>query len=226
MKIPMPPPLNDVIPHVSEKALTSFYGGPGTGKTCLALLAAIECVRNKGKVVYVDTEGGFSVERIRQLLDNRMATDSFLKSVDLIQPKTFEEQGKAIDSLADRDFDLLIVDSLVALYRLEYSNQDEILAASRKLSKQLSSLAAIAREKNVPVVLTAHTYRNWDTGENEMVGGETLKYWSKAIVFLEKTGRMSERKATLAKHQHHPEGREAKFMLVEKGIAPVKFKLF
>lgn len=226
MKIPFPSPLSAVIPQVNEKALTSFYGGPGTGKTCLCLMAAIECVKNGGKVVYIDTEGGFSGERAHQLLDSKMVLESFLKKIELLQPRTFEEQGKMINSLRDKDFDLLVVDSLVALYRLEYSNQDEILAASRKLSKQLSVLSNISREKNIPVILTAHTYKNWNTGENEVVGGESLKYWSKIIVFLERTGRMSERKASMVKHRYLPEGREAKFMLVKNGIAPVKFKLF
>lgn len=226
MKIPMPHPLNEVIPEISEKALTSFYGGPGTGKTCIALMASIECVKNGGKVLYVDTEGGFSVERAHQLLDNKMALESFLKHVELAQPKTFDEQGKLIESLGNKKFDLLIIDSLVALYRLEYSNQEETLAASRKLAKQLSDLAVISREKNVPVILTAHTYKKWDTGENEVIGGENLKYWSKAMVFLEKTGKMSERTASLVKHRHLPEGRESRFMLVKNGIEPVRFKLF
>jgi len=226
MKIPMPHPLNEVIPEISEKALTSFYGGPGTGKTCIALMAAIECVKNGGQVVFIDTEGGFSVERAHQLLDNKMALESFLRRVELVQPKTFEEQGKLIESLKGRKFDLLVIDSLVALYRLEYSNQEETLVASRKLAKQLSDLAVMSREKNVPVILTAHTYKKWDTGDNEVIGGENLKYWSKAIVFLEKTGRMSERTASLVKHRHLPEGRESKFMLVKNGIEPVRFKLF
>jgi len=226
MKISLPHPLNMVIPEIREKALTSFYGGPGTGKTCICLIASIECVKSGGKVVYIDTEGGFSIERVEQLLNSSMTLESFLRNVELLQPETFESQKKIIDSLKNKKFDLLVVDSLVALYRLEYSNQEEVLVASRKLSKQLSVLSSISREKNVPVILTAHTYKNWNTGKNEMVGGEVLKYWSKAIVFLEKTGRMSERIARLVKHQFLPEGKEVKFMMTQDGIGPVRFKLF
>ncbi len=196
MKIPLPVPISSVAPELEEGALTSVYGGPGTGKTCLCLLAAIECAKGGGKVAYVDTENGFSVERAKQLLDGRpgaehLRLEQFLKKVDVLQPKTFDEQARMIEALKGKGYGLVVVDSLVALYRLEYSNQDEVLAASRKLSKQLSSLAGLARDEKIPVILTAHTYKNWETRADEMVGGEVLKYWSKAILFLERTGRMS-----------------------------------
>lgn len=224
--IRLPSPVASVLPAFDSGALTAIYGGPGTGKTCLCLMACIDAVAAGGNAVYIDTENSFSVERAKQLLCNRMPLEKFLKSVRIVEPDTFESQANAIESLADTDASLVVVDSLVSLYRLEYSNQDEVLAASRRLSKQLASLAILAKKKCIPVIATAHTYKNRSTGADEMVGGEVLKYWSKAILFIERTDRMSERIVRLVKHRHLPEGGETKFMLVENGIAPVKFKLF
>jgi len=224
--ITLPSPVASVLPSFDRGALTAIYGGPGTGKTCLCLMACVEAAADGGKIVYIDTESSFSVERVKQLLGNRMPMDKFLKAVEIVEPDTLDRQAEAIESLSSKDCSLIVVDSLVSLYRLEYSNQDEVLAASRKLSKQLASLAILAKRKGIPVIVTAHTYKNRTTGADEMLGGEVLKYWSKAILFLERTDKMSERIARLSKHRHLPEGGEAKFMLVESGIAPVRFKLF
>jgi DNA repair protein RadB len=76
-------------------------------------------------------------------------------------------------------------------------------------------------------VVTSHTYKNWDTEKHEIVGGDAVKYWSKAVVFLERTGKMAERNATIIKHRWIPEGKSVKFEIVNDGIKPASgFKLF
>jgi len=47
-----------------------------------------------------------------------------------------------------------------------------------------------------PVIITAHTFKHWDTKENKIIGGDSIAYWSKSIIFIEKTGKTSERKST------------------------------
>jgi DNA repair protein RadB len=222
--IPLPEPLNSIISRLEEKSITNFYGGPGTGKTNLCLLAALECVKNGGCVTYIDTEGGFSAERLKQLTKN---PEQALQKITLLEPKTFEEQGKLIRSLDSQKSDLIILDSAVALYRLEYADpKAETLEAHRELSKQISILSSLSREKNIPIIITAHTFQNWDTGTNEIVGGDMIKYWSKAIVYLERTSKTSERKATVIKHRWVPEGGTVKFVIVEDGIKPSGFRIF
>ena len=230
----LPAPLGSLLGGIEKGAITSVFGAAGTGKTNLALLAALECIRNNGVVIYIDTEGGFSHERLRQLTPNH---STCLKCITLIEPKSFEEQGKIIRELSGRETDLIILDSAVALYRLEYAENEKIhkegyesgkkvLEANRELSKQLSMLSGIARQKNIPVLITSHTFRHWERDENEIVGGDSMKYWSKAIVFLEKTGKMSERKATVIKHRSMPEGKSTKFVITEDGIKEAGFRLF
>jgi DNA repair protein RadB len=223
-QISLPEPLSSVLSRLEPKSVTNFYGGPGTGKTNLCLMAAIECIRNGGSVTYIDTEGGFSRERLCQLTKDH---DNCLQRITLLEPKTFQEQGKVIRSLEKHKSDLIILDSAVALYRLEYADpKAETLEAHRELSKQISILSGISRERNIPVIITAHTFQNWDTGTNEIVGGDMIKYWSKAIVYLERTNKTSERKATIVKHRWLPEGGTVKFVIVEDGIKPAGFRIF
>jgi len=222
----LPEPFFSLIGGVERAALTNFYGPPGVGKTNICLLACLECIKNGGSVVYMDTEGGFSVERFKQIAGAEKYED-MLKKIIFIQPKNFKEQGKIIRSLEKMDVDLIIVDSVVSLYRLECADPNiETLEANKELSVQLSILSNIAREKNIPVIITAHTFKNWDTGENEIIGGFTIKYWSKSIIFLDFTEKMSERKAILIKHRSLPEGKSVKFFIVENGIKPSGFKIF
>ncbi|MBI4019970.1 MAG: DNA repair and recombination protein RadB [Candidatus Aenigmarchaeota archaeon] len=224
-KLSLPEPLHSLLGGLEANAITNFYGAPGTGKTNICMLAMLECLKDgNSDVVFIDTEGGFSPDRFSQLSQNN---GSLLERIILLEPKTFAEQGKIIRQLKELKAEMVIVDSAVALYRLEYADPTvEHIEANRELSRQLSILSTISRERGIPVLITAHTFKRWETGENEILGGEIIKYWSKAIIFLEKTGKASERKATIVKHRSLEEGRGAKFVLVNDGIRPAGFKLF
>jgi DNA repair protein RadB len=222
-KISLPEPLCSLIGGIEKGAVTNFYGQPGVGKTNICILAALECIKKGGKVVFIDTEGGLSPERVIQISGDEDSLDKII----VIEPKTFEEQSVAVKNLENQSFDLLVLDSAVALYRLRCAEPErEALEANKELSVQLSVLSNIARRKNIPVIITAHTFKNWDTGENQIIGGDAIKYWSKSIVFVEHTGRMSERKATIVKHRSIPEGKFVKFELVGDGIKPAGFRIF
>src|SRR3989338_4769746 len=91
--------------------LTTVYGPSASGKTNLAVQCAISASQNK-KVIYIDTEGGFSVERLRQLTKQRTRT---LGRIIFIRPTTFEEQIKDIgklEGIVNAGIGLLIIDSI------------------------------------------------------------------------------------------------------------------
>ncbi|MCK4927913.1 MAG: DNA repair protein RadB, partial [Candidatus Aenigmarchaeota archaeon] len=64
--------------------ITNIYGEAGAAKTSFALEAAKSCITKGKKVIFVDTEGGFSVERCCQMNEKEK-----LNMVQLIEPKTF-----------------------------------------------------------------------------------------------------------------------------------------
>ena len=229
MDLVLPAPFTDLLERIEPGTLTTFFGAPGTGKTNLCLLAMLECINtHQGRVTYIDTEGGFSFARLSQLMPTYK---TILNRIDLREPKDFTAQGDLIRSL--KSTDLVVIDSISALYRLEYSDAEktkkpapQIIEANRELSKQLSLLSTFARTHQIPTLVTCHTFRSWDTGRDEIVGGDVVKYWSKGIIFVEKTGRPGERKATIVKHRSLPEGKQVKFVIHHTGIKPAGFKLF
>ena len=94
-------------------AISIIYGPPGSGKTNLCILTLKELVNKGKKVIYVDTEGGFSVERLKQLCPDNY--ESVLSHVYFLRPNTFEEQKKAfskLNNIVNDHIGLIIVDSI------------------------------------------------------------------------------------------------------------------
>ena len=59
-----------------------LYGGPGTGKTNLCTLAAVSQAKKGNKVIYIDSEGGFSTERVKQIVGGTAEElDNVLKNI-------------------------------------------------------------------------------------------------------------------------------------------------
>src|SRR3989344_1111177 len=101
-----------------KDVITTIYGPAGTGKTTICLMATLSMVKDK-KVIFIDTEGSFSVERIKQLLGNK-DVEKVLSKIFVLRPMTFEEQRKTIETLkdmVDSKIGLVVVDTIALLYR-------------------------------------------------------------------------------------------------------------
>ncbi len=211
---------------VETGIITNFYGTAGSGKTNISIQCAVSCLKTGRKVIYIDAEGGFSIERFIQMHGKKD-----LERLILSEPKTFWDQERMVGDLQkelenDKDIGLIIVDSIVALYRLEL-HKEKIQEVNRLLSKQFALLSKLARENKIPVIVTNQVYVDFDTDELELVGRDIPKYFSKCLVFLEKTGN-NRRKAILKKHRSRPEGLSAEFDIRNEGLfdAGRKFGIF
>jgi len=216
-------PLDELLNGGFEcSAITNIYGPPGSGKTNLCILAAVACVKKGRKVLYVDTEGGLSIERLKQV------ADVDLSQVIVLEPKSFEEQGKLLEKLQEmvkkENIGLVIVDSVVALYRLVLS-PDNYIELNKELANQLALLSKTSREERIPVIITNQIYSNLDTGKIELSGKSVVKWWSKCLIELQRVDN-SRRLAIVRKHRSIQEGKEIEFEIVKKGIKSGKFGLF
>ncbi len=211
--------------------ITTIYGPAGSGKTNFCLLAAISQAKKQNKVIYIDTEGGFSVERVKQIAGEE--TDKILSNILLLKPTTFHEQQisfyKLLKEIKTSKISLIVIDGMTMLYRLELAEakekeEKEIKDINSKLAEQMRILAEIARKKDIPVIVTNQVYSEFLSEEEfragkersvNMVGGDILKYWSKCIIELKLE--RGKRKAILKKHRSLPE-KELQFEIIEKGV--------
>jgi DNA repair protein RadB len=203
--------------------VTTVYGPSGTGKTNICVIAAVAVARTGKKVVYIDTEGGFSVERMKQVAPQDYK--ELLENVMFLKPMNFTEQrtsfGK-LSKLVDEDIGIIIVDTISMLYRLEIGQTDDIYTVNKELGMQISYLNEITRRKNIPVLITNQVYSSFDEKDNiKIVGGDILKYGSKCLIELQK-GHNGIRKAILKKHRSIAEDREVMFRIVNEGIEEFK----
>ncbi|MBI2137585.1 DNA repair and recombination protein RadB [Candidatus Woesearchaeota archaeon] len=194
--------------------ITTIFGPSGTGKTTACLLSAISAAKS-GKVIFIDTEGGFSTERLKQLSPEYKQV---LERIFLLKPTTFEEQKNNIDSLnkkLPKSVSLIICDTISALYRVERGGDNQQLNA--ELGRQIGKLLEISRKNEIPVIMTNQVYADFtDKTKVRMVGGDIITYNSKCMIELQPIGN-SRKKAILKKHRSLPE-REAMFRITGQGF--------
>lgn len=202
--------------------ITTIYGPAGSGKTNLLILATVNTARNNKKVIYIDTEGGFSVERLKQIAFDY---EKIMEKLVFLRPATFEEQKKAFEKLRDlidNKVGLIIVDTIAMLYRLELGKSEDVYNVNSELGRQLSYLSEIARKKNIPVLLANQVYSNFENkNEVNMVGGDLLKYSSKCLIELQVTPSRN-RKVILRKHRSIAEEKNAVFKITKTGMTEIK----
>ena len=196
-----------------------LYGGPGTGKTNFCLMAAVSQAKKGNRVIFIDSEGGFSTERIKQLAGEDY--DKVLTNIFLLKPTNFSEQKKSFEELLKylkEEVSLIVVDGMTILYRLELAeahskSEHAVHAVNSDLVKQITILAEIARKRGICVLITNQVY-TWQD-EEKMVGGDILKYWAKC--HLEIVKHDGKRTLYLKKHRSLPE-KSFDFFITNNGI--------
>ena len=209
--------------------ITMIAGPPGCGKTNMSILVACSQAKKGNKVIFIDTENGFSSDRVKQIVGENF--EEILKNILLISPSNFDEQKKFFTTLNNHlkkeQINLIVVDGMAMLYRLELGTareENKVKEINSEVAKQMKLLAEISRKQDIPIVITNQVYQgflseeDWKNGvEREMniVGGDLFQYWSKCIIVLK--NERGKRKAILKKHRSLPE-KELGFEIRNEGI--------
>lgn len=219
---------------IQSMSITEVFGEFRCGKTqlchtlCVTAQLPVECGGGSGKVAYIDTEGTFRPERIR-LIAARFEVDpeACLENIAYARALNSEHQMELTEQLgsqlADGEFRLLIVDSIMASFRVDYSGRGELNERQQKLNQHLSRLTRLAEDYNVAVFLTNQVQS--DPGASALfagvdgrkpIGGHVLAHASATRILLRK-GRGDERVAKLQDSPCMAE-KECVYVIGEGGI--------
>ncbi|XLT11243.1 hypothetical protein HN51_057036 [Arachis hypogaea] len=150
---------------IETSSITEAFGEFRSGKTqlahtlCVSTQLPTSMRGGNGKVAYIDTEGTFRPDRIVPIAERfGMDPAAVLDNIIYARAYTYEHQYNLLLGLAakmsEEPFRLLIVDSVIALFRVDFSGRGELAERQQRLAQMLSRLVKIAEEFNVAVYMT------------------------------------------------------------------------
>lgn len=197
--------------------ITEIYGEGGSGKTNLALLFSISCIRQGKRVIYIDTEG-VSSERLAQI---SAGTEKLSENLILYRVNSLEDQEMAImrcERLMERygNVGLIAIDSFTEYFRLEKTS--DAAARIAGFQKQLSHLTRIILKFNIPALIINQVYQDVDRGVLQPFGGYVINHAMKSILEVRKIDN-GKRRLVVMKHRSIAEGQYTDFRIVSYGIS-------
>ena len=216
---------------VESKALTEAYGAFGSGKTQLGLTLAVQVQLPKergganGKAVFIDTEGTFRPERIRQIAEGMGAQpEKALKNILVARAFNSDHQILLVDKIGElikegEPIRLIIIDSLTAHFRAEFAGRGQLADRQQKLNRYLHTLMKFAEQHNIVVYLTNQVMANPGMlfgDPTTPVGGNILAHASTYRMYLRR-GKQGSRVAKLIDSPNLPDN-ETVFFVTMKGV--------
>ncbi|GAB5574255.1 meiotic recombination protein DMC1/LIM15 homolog isoform X1 [Prionailurus iriomotensis] len=181
--------------------------------------------------VMVQNKGKGRPDRLRDIADRfNVDHDAVLDNVLYARAYTSEHQMELLDYVAAKFheeagiFKLLIIDSIMALFRVDFSGRGELAERQQKLAQMLSRLQKISEEYNVAVFvtnqMTADPGATMTADPKKPIGGHILAHASTTRISLRK-GRGELRIAKIYDSPEMPEN-EATFAITAGGIGDAK----
>lgn len=150
---------------IETGSITELFGEFRTGKSQLCHTLAVTCQipldigGGEGKCLYIDTEGTFRPVRLVSIAQRfGLDPDDALNNVAYARAYNADHQIRLLDAAAqmmsESRFSLIVVDSVMALYRTDFSGRGELSARQMHLAKFMRALQRLADQFGVAVVVT------------------------------------------------------------------------
>ncbi|MEA2035734.1 MAG: DNA repair and recombination protein RadA [Euryarchaeota archaeon] len=228
---------------LETKSISEVYGEFGSGKSQISHQMSVNVQLPEevgglgGSCLYIDTENTFRPERIEQMVDGLELdieippVSEFLENIHVAKGYTSDHQMLLTDSArelaselkdSEKPVKLIIVDSLTAHFRAEYSGRGTLSLRQQKLNKHMYDLAKLAEECNAVVLVTNQVMANpavFFGDPTKPIGGNIVGHASKFRLYLRKS-KGSKRVAKLVDSPNLPDG-EAAFVVESAGLKSV-----
>ncbi len=216
---------------IESRAITEAFGAYGSGKTQLGLCLSVYTQLPKenggasGKAVFIDTEGTFRPSRIKQIAEGLGANpEKVLKNIFVARAFNSDHQILLLEKVGEmikkgEPIKLVIIDSLTAHFRAEFSGRGQLADRQQKLNRYLHDLMKLAETHNLAVYVTNQVMANpaqMFGDPTTAIGGNIVGHASTFRIYLRR-GKKGSRVAKLIDSPNLPEN-EAIFFVSEKGL--------
>lgn len=192
-----------------KEGIYSIWGDFGVGKTTYSLQTAKLHALNKKKILFIYTKPNIPYDRISFVFET--ALDAVLETVAFQKLTNFEEMYKYIFNLEflvledlkskKRVINLIIIDSMTDLYRLELNREKKAknFILNFKLNQLLANLVYLNKKYQIGLLVVNEISRRTQDGQTYEVesGGSVMDYWVKNSIKIERTDVVNERKFIL-----------------------------
>ena len=216
---------------IESRAITEAFGAYGSGKTQLGSTLAVnvqlptEKGGSNGKCVFIDTEGTFRPARIKQIAESLGAnSEKVLKNILVARAFNSDHQILLLEKVAEmiksgEPIKLLIVDSLTAHFRAEYSGRGQLADRQQKLNRYLHDIMKLAETHNLAVYVTNQVMANpaqMFGDSTTAIGGNIVGHASTYRMYLRR-GKKGSRVSKLIDSPNLPDN-EAVFWVTDAGV--------
>ncbi|MBS3090702.1 DNA repair and recombination protein RadA [Candidatus Pacearchaeota archaeon] len=216
---------------IETKAITEVYGAYGSGKTQLAHTLAVnvqlpdEEGGADGKAVYIDSEGTFRPERIKQIAEARgMNPEKVMKNIFVARAFNSDHQILLFDKITEmikkgEPIKLVIIDSLTAHFRAEFAGRGMLADRQQKLNRHLHEIIRMAEQYNVAVYVTNQVMADPSVmfgDPTRAIGGHILAHASTLRLYMRR-GKQNSRVVKVIDSPNLPES-ENIFYITAAGI--------
>jgi len=221
---------------IETAGLSEFFGEFGSSKSQIGfqLTVNVQLPVEKGglaaEAAFIDTEGTFRPERIKQMAENKgLDPGETLKKIHVARAYSSDHQMLLAEKVGDliqkdgKNIKVVVIDSLTSLFRSEYTGRGTLADRQQKLNKHLRTLQRLADKHNVAVYMTNQVMANpaiFFGNPTTAIGGHIIGHASTYRVFLRKS-KGGKRIARLIDSPHLPEG-EAVFQVSNIGISDIE----
>jgi DNA repair protein RadA len=216
---------------VETKSITECYGAFGSGKSQLGFTLSVraqmplEMGGANGKAVFVDTEGTFRPERIRQIATGLgLNPENVLKNILVARAFNSDHQILLLDKVTEmvkngEPIKLIVIDSLTAHFRAEFAGRGQLADRQQKLNKYLHTLMKLAEQHNIAIYVTNQVMANPGMmfgDPTTPIGGNIVGHASTYRIYLRR-GKKGSRVAKLIDSPNLPDN-ETIFFVTSKGV--------
>ena len=169
--------------------LTEFFGRSNSGKTQLAMQAALIAARDGMESLYIDTEGAFRPERVEEIGRARgWKMDGVLERMVYARCDSSSEQMEAVRKMGSRHATsackLVIIDTLTRNFSIDLPGRGNLSSRQGALDVHLSEMARDAYLNGRAYVLTNRV--TFGATRDVGIGGKTVEQLVSTSVLLEK----------------------------------------